>query len=161
MNKFLIPLFVGLLASVASADVLKLSAGSTNVFDADFLPLGLELGIEYGLEMEDFTFALGYTSNAFGGKYAYANFQFPIKLFECLYLIPGIGGGYYTPGDAKDLGTALEFRTSMELAIITDDRYIFVGLSHLSNAGISAHNPGVEMLYAGIGWRFGLDDEGV
>jgi lipid A 3-O-deacylase len=61
---------------------------------------------------------------------------------------PSFGVGWYD-GDASglDLGHPLELRTAVELAHERPDgTRIGISLSHLSNAQLGAHNPGVEVL---------------
>ncbi len=62
-------------------------------------------------------------------------------------LTPSIGAGGYIEGDGKDLGSAVEFRSQLELAYRFDDRSrLGVAISHISNAGIGDDNPGVEIV---------------
>jgi lipid A 3-O-deacylase len=57
------------------------------------------------------------------------------------------GPGYFRPGGGLDLGHRLEFLTAGELSYRLDGggRIGLVG-AHLSNAGISRRNPGVETI---------------
>ena len=57
----------------------------------------------------------------------------------------GVGGFY--EGDGKDLGSAVEFRSTIELGYRFDDRSrLSLAFGHLSNAGIGDSNPGTEVL---------------
>lgn len=60
--------------------------------------------------------------------------------------------GYYHPGH-YDLGSAIEFRTQIELGLVELNKWrVSVYVEHRSNAGIGRSNPGIE----GIGANFGL-----
>ena len=60
---------------------------------------------------------------------------------------PSFAAGLYEDGDGKDLGHAVEFRSSVELAYRFDDRSrLGMSFYHLSNAGLSDNNPGTEVL---------------
>jgi hypothetical protein len=55
-------------------------------------------------------------------------------------------GGFYE-GDGKDLGSPIEFRSTIELGYRFDDRSrLSLAFGHLSNAGIGDKNPGTEVL---------------
>ena len=60
---------------------------------------------------------------------------------------PSFGLGYYEDGNGKELGSKLEFRTTLELSyqLKNDDRIGF-SLGHISNANIGNKNPGVEII---------------
>jgi lipid A 3-O-deacylase len=58
-----------------------------------------------------------------------------------------LSGGAYQPGGGKDLGRGFEFRSALDLSYrLRHDLRVGVVLAHLSNAGISDINPGVETL---------------
>jgi hypothetical protein len=73
----------------------------------------------------------------------YAGFGIDIPLGRRLLVRLGFAPGYYGQGGGKPLGTALEFRSSFEIAWRFGDGWR-VGLEgyHLSNADLVAHNPG-------------------
>ncbi len=57
----------------------------------------------------------------------------------------GVGGFY--EGGGKDLGSPIEFRSTIELGYRFDDRSrLSLAFGHLSNAGIGDDNPGTEVL---------------
>lgn len=60
-------------------------------------------------------------------------------------LVPQAGVGGYAQGNGKDLGSALEFRTGVELAYrFGDGSRVGAMFTHISNAGITRRNPGTE-----------------
>jgi hypothetical protein len=59
------------------------------------------------------------------------------------------GVGVFYPGDMWPLGSAVEFRSMAELGWRFDNEMRFTGeISHISNAGLTSHNPGAEMVGA-------------
>ena len=79
--------------------------------------------------------------------YGYAGVLVDFYMGRRVVLTPSFAAGLYEDGDGKDLGHAVEFRSSMELAYRFDDRSrLGVSFYHLSNAGLSNNNPGTEVL---------------
>ncbi len=63
-----------------------------------------------------------------------------------IVLTPSFGVGVYADGDGKDLGSAVEFRSQLELGYRFDDRSrLGVAISHISNAHLTDRNPGAEI----------------
>jgi hypothetical protein len=70
-----------------------------------------------------------------------------IPLGERLVLTAGSGVGAFHKGSGKDLGSVVEFRSTIELGWRFEDRSrVSLALGHLSNAGIGDGNPGTEVL---------------
>ena len=64
-----------------------------------------------------------------------------------IVLTPSFGVGVYSDGDGKDLGSAIEFRSQIELGYRFDNRSrASVAFSHISNAHLTNQNPGTEIL---------------
>lgn len=71
-------------------------------------------------------------------------FDIPLGAFT---LSPGIGAGYYSMGNGKDLGSAIEFRSTAELSYrFENNSRIALSFGHISNAGIGDLNPGAEIV---------------
>jgi lipid A 3-O-deacylase len=84
------------------------------------------------------------TESAF---YGFGGFGIDIYFGPRWVLTPSAAVGAFTKGSGKDLGSTVEFRTGAELAYRFDDRSrLGLAFHHLSNAGISTHNPGTESL---------------
>ncbi len=84
-----------------------------------------------------------------GGVWGGGGLLLDIPLGANFALVPSAGVGAYENGSGKDLGSALEFRTQIELAYRFEDRSrLALQFSHISNAGIGKENPGVEILGA-------------
>lgn len=82
-----------------------------------------------------------------GAVYAYAGISLDIFFGNRVVLRPSFAPGLFGRGDGKDLGSTLEFRSSIELAYRFDDRSrLGVEIYHRSNASIGRRNPGEESL---------------
>ncbi len=90
---------------------------------------------------------IGATANTDGGLYTYGGFNYDIPLVAGITVTPGIAVGNYEKHDSKDLGGHLQFRSSAELSYTMDNKSrVGAQISHISNAGIYDHNPGVESI---------------
>lgn len=82
--------------------------------------------------------------------YGYAGFLTDFYFGRRIVLTPSFAAGYYVDGDGKDLGSAIEFRSGIEIGWRFDNRSRISALFyHLSNAGIDDNNPGTEVLSIG------------
>ena len=82
-----------------------------------------------------------------GAVYGYGGFLMDIFFGRRIVLTPSLAAGYYSDGNGRDLGHAVEFRSSIELAYRFDDRSrLGIAFYHLSNAHLDDHNPGTEIL---------------
>lgn len=82
-----------------------------------------------------------------GSFYAYAGLGLDLFFGRRLVVTPSLAAGLYAEGGGKDLGSVLEFRSSIQLAYRFDDRSrLGVQFYHLSNASIADKNPGANAL---------------
>jgi len=129
-------------------DFISVGAGYYDLFDDESAG---EFRLEYRFSEENkllfFTPFVGATATTDGGTYGYGGVGIDIFFGRRWVLTPNFAAGIYGNGDGKDLGSAIEFRSGVELAYRFDD-YSRLGLSftHISNAGIDERNPGVESL---------------
>jgi hypothetical protein len=85
-------------------------------------------------------------SGSQGRWFTFAGVLAELHLTRSLLLIPSFAPGYYL-GSGPDLGFPLEFRSQLELDCQFDGgARLGFSLSHLSNARLGSHNPGVEVL---------------
>jgi hypothetical protein len=99
------------------------------------------------LRFLEFLPLVGVMTNIQGGGYLYAGLNFDFLFFEHLVFAPGFAAGYYWPGQGKNLGYPLEFRSGAELAWqFADFRRLGIHFYHLSNASLGKKNPGEESL---------------
>ena len=60
---------------------------------------------------------------------------------------PSFGVGVYENSDGKDLGNAIQFRTTLEFSYQLESKNrIGISFGHISNANLGATNPGVEII---------------
>lgn len=92
---------------------------------------------------------MGAMATSQGTLYGYGGFRVEVPWGERWVGSGGWAGGLYYqgPGGGKELGSALEFRTHLELAYrLPGDSRLGLCLYHLSNGGIHHRNPGSESL---------------
>jgi len=87
--------------------------------------------------------------------YTYFGLRGDIVLFQRYVVMPVAAVGYFDKGNGKDLGSHTEFKTGVELAYRFDGgSRLGIAFDHISNAGITAKNPGTESLL--LVWSFPL-----
>ena len=75
-------------------------------------------------------------------SYFYTGVQANYK-FGNLNFTPSFTPGYYSQGDGKDLGHALEFKSELQLSLdLPADSQLGFSYNHLSNASLGDKNPG-------------------
>jgi lipid A 3-O-deacylase len=81
----------------------------------------------------------------------YAGFGIDMPLGRRVLARLAFAPGYYEQGGGKDLGEALEFRSSAEVAWRFRDGWrIGVEMYHISNGSLAAHNPGNNSLLVAL-----------
>jgi len=95
---------------------------------------------------------IGASVTTLGGTYVYGGFGFDINIGPSWVLNPNFAVGNYGPGSGTKLGSSIEFRSGLEIDYrLWDQARIGLAIQHMSNAGISRHNPGEEsvtLIYA-------------
>lgn len=98
--------------------------------------------------------AVGLVANNDGFRYGYAGVYSDIA-YGKFVLTPVVATGIYRRGNSIDLGGALEFRESLEIAYrFTDTWRAGVSVAHISNANIYRNNPGQQdvLITSAINW---------
>ena len=63
--------------------------------------------------------------------------------FGLLTITPSFAPGYYNAGDGKDLGSALEFKSEIQMTLnLSDSTEFGMSYNHISNASLGDKNPG-------------------
>ena len=58
-------------------------------------------------------------------------------------ITPSFAPGYYNSGDGKDLGSALEFKSEVQMSLnLSDSTEFGMSYNHISNASLGDKNPG-------------------
>ena len=75
-------------------------------------------------------------------SYFYTGVQAEYKIGS-LNITPSFALGYYSQGDGKDLGHALEFKSEVQVSLdLPKDSQFGFSYNHLSNASLGDKNPG-------------------
>ena len=75
-------------------------------------------------------------------SYFYTGVQAEYKVGS-LNITPSFAPGYYSQGDGKDLGHALEFKSEVQVSLdLPKDSQFGFSYNHLSNASLGDKNPG-------------------
>ena len=89
----------------------------------------------------------GMMGTADGAFHGYAGIVVDVPLGDSFAFTIGFAPGYFHEGGGKDLGHALEFRSSGELAYVFENKSrLGLMVNHISNASLSDRNPGTEVL---------------
>ena len=96
---------------------------------------------------------IGLLTSANGGAYVFSGVVVEVPLPAGFQVTPGFAPGVVLASSGGDLGYPIEFRSSLEVSWSPGDA-MRVGLvfSHISNARLGDHNPGVETLM--LSFRF-------
>ncbi len=98
----------------------------------------------------------GVLTSSSGGAYLYSGVAVEVPLPGGFRLTPGFAPGVVLASGDRDLGSPVEFRSSIELSFAPSNALrLGLGLSHISNARLSQHNPGVEVLTFSLAVPFG------
>jgi outer membrane protein OmpA-like peptidoglycan-associated protein len=135
-------------ATAAHADDLwrsQFEVGSFDVFHKANSET-FDLQLRPGWRLWDFgVFAGGMytTKNAYMG---YAGITYDLRITDHILILPDAAVGFYQHGDDKNLGNTAEFRTGIGVAYEFDNGWrLGADIHHISNAGLSKRNPGVEI----------------
>ena len=72
--------------------------------------------------------------------YTGAQAEYDLGLFT---VTPSFTPGYYNYGDGKDLGSALEFKSEVQVSLnLSDNTELGMSYNHISNASLGDKNPG-------------------
>ena len=80
------------------------------------------------------------TENSAFYVYSGAQAEYDIGFIK---ITPSFAPGYYNSGDGKDLGSALEFKSEIQMSLNLSDTTEFgMSYNHISNASLGDKNPG-------------------
>jgi hypothetical protein len=127
--------------------LLALGAGGFDVINGH-RPAGLVLGeYRFGQQFLYLHPLLGAEVTTEGAFYGYGGFGLDIDFGPHWTLTPNAAVGAFERGSGLRLGSVVEFRTGAELDYHFDNASrLGFAFHHISNAGISQHNPGEEQM---------------
>ena len=80
------------------------------------------------------------TENSAFYLYTGAQAEYDLGLFT---ITPSFAPGYYNSGNGKDLGSALEFKSEIQMSLnLSDSTELGISYNHISNASLGDKNPG-------------------
>ena len=92
----------------------------------------------------------GVLTSSHGGAYVYSGIAADFPLGDWLVISPGFAPGVVAAKGDRELGYPIEFRSSIELSAAIRPMQLALSFSHISNARLGDHNPGVEVLTLGV-----------
>ena len=134
------------------ANSLSIFGGSYDYDDDNTSSL---IGLNYHLTKNDFNIlnimdinpVVGLFVTAESASMLYSGFETNLG-GETIFLNLSSSAGLYNNGDGKDLGNTLQFKSEINLFYsLSKTTRIGLGSHHISNAGISSVNPGVNNYY--------------
>jgi hypothetical protein len=135
---------------------LDVSAGALGVVD---VATPLAMGLEYrGRAMGRWSLVPGggLVAGDDQSRYAYANLNRDIPLERAWTATISFGAGYFHDGSEVQLGHPLIFQSGIELGRWIEGGWrVGLAFDHLSNAGLSEHNPGTEVLVLRVSMPLG------
>jgi lipid A 3-O-deacylase PagL len=152
----LLLLFASFAARAEGVTSLAVSTGELGLRREVPHALGIEMQVRAPWSWSVIRPVAGVLTSSSGGAYLYSGVAIEIPLPGGLRLTPGFAPGVVLASGDRDLGSPIEFRSSIELSFApTDALRLGLGLSHISNARLSQHNPGVEVLSFSLAVPFG------
>ena len=113
--------------------------------------LGIDVQVRSPFRWELLRPLAGVLTSSTGGAYLYSGIVADIPLSGSLQLSPGFAPGLVLAKGDRDLGSRIEFRSSLELSVNPGQSFRFgIVFSHISNARLGYRNPGVELLMFSI-----------
>jgi len=158
MKTFVLKIIIGLISfsflGVAHSEESKLKSTEFNLFTGmfDFSDTKQASGLIGLQHQNDDLFRnsfLGRLSPITGGFlteknafYFYTGAQAEYN-FGLLKITPSFAPGYYNSGDGKDLGSAIEFKSEIQMSLnLSDSSELGMSYNHISNASLGDKNPG-------------------
>jgi hypothetical protein len=89
----------------------------------------------------------GFSATTDAGLYGFGGFVFDVPIGKHFVLSPNLAVGLWDNGHGKYLGSFVEFRSTVEVGYkFNDESRLTVAFGHMSNAGLTQQNHGVEIL---------------
>lgn len=122
------------------------SVGAFNVHRSD-KDVVYQFEYYYPYRYKKMHFFSGIMLNNHNAAYFFTGFGWRVFMLETFYVFPTFAPGLYYRGESKDLGLPLQFRSCLGFGWRIAKGLTLGGeLFHLSNAGLSSHNPGTNCL---------------
>jgi hypothetical protein len=151
MPRLLVVLLLAASAARAGATSLTISSGQFGLRPRQPHEVGVQVELRPPLQWGPLRPVVGALAGSSGGGYAFTGFVLDLPLPGGFQVSPGFAPGIMFSQGRRDLGSAIEFRSSIALSrdVVAPVR-LAASFSHLSNGGLSHHNPGVETIMLGF-----------
>jgi len=152
--------FVALVAGASACQIVHergTLAMNLGLFDFDDSKREFEGGVEYRSFdlIEGLRPVVGATLSTEASVYGYAGLRWEVPWIEPIRVAPSFAVSVFGRGRGKDLGHPVEFRSGVDIGYrFANGLSITAGIYHLSNAGLSARNPGANSLVLSYGYDF-------
>lgn len=145
-----IALATAIMAPSASAQEPSFLSVGVGWYDINDDQDAVDLRVEYRSKAKFLGFVkpwVGVEITSDAAAYGVAGILSDIFFGRRIVLTPSFGVGVYADGNGKDLGSAIEFRSQLELGYRFDNRSrMSLAFGHISNAHLTDQNPGSEIL---------------
>jgi hypothetical protein len=137
--------------ALAGGTSVGVSSGQYGLRSTQPQEVGLQLEVRAPWQWGPVRPVVGALAGSSGGGYLFTGLVLELPLPEGFQLSPGLASGIVLSQGHRDLGSPIEFRSSIELSkLLVPPLRLVVSFSHLSNGGLSHHNPGVETMMFGF-----------
>jgi lipid A 3-O-deacylase len=130
-------------------DRLSIGVGAFDLFDSDN-DTAADFRIEYrpgAAIVWELRPWIGAEVTSDGAVFGALGFLYDYNMGNNWIITPSFGGGLFSDGGGKDMGSAIQFRSQIEVGYqLQNSSRISASLSHQSNLGIDNNNPGAETL---------------
>ena len=161
MNKYLLAILIYILSSnlTASANSYSIFGGTYDYDDDNTTNL---IGLNYHVSNSEIDLlnilkinpVVGGLVTAESATMFYVGFETNLGS-DLIYLNLSSSTGIYNNGDGKDLGSAIQFKSEVNLFYsLSEETRIGIGSHHISNAGLKSVNPGTNNYYLIINKNF-------
>jgi hypothetical protein len=137
--------------ALAGGTSVGVSSGQYGLRAGQPQEVGIEVEVRPPWQWGPLRPVVGALAGSSGGGYLFTGLVLELPLPGGFQVSPGFSPGIVFSQGQRDLGSPIEFRSSIELSreLVPPVRLV-ISFSHLSNGGLSHHNPGVETMMLGV-----------
>jgi hypothetical protein len=137
--------------ALAEETSVGVSSGQYGLRPGQLQEVGIQVEVRPPWQWGPLRPVLGALAGSSGGGYLFAGLVLDLPLPGGFKVSPGLASGIVLAEGERDLGSPIEFRSSIELSqLIAPPVRLVASFSHISNAGLTHHNPGVETMMFGL-----------
>ncbi len=148
MSKWLVLLVSGISSVISASSIAQgfVIGGGADPDGGGGVVMEYHKGGEFSGGAENWPWAAALRADADSDLWIGAGMHVQLDLSSWMFVEASFMPGYYNPEDT-DLGGNLHFRSLLGLGVSVSDHSAFsLSVDHLSNGGLTSHNPGSEMV---------------